>query len=336
MATAVGQDAGLGVRADLKDPDADAETRVLLTGSSGFVGGAMAQRLSILGFDVHCLERFVSNRYGVPTNKKIKTVFADLNDHWAVRSLVKQIQPEYVIHLAALSPVSASYDRWQEYLTCNFEATVNLAECCMREDSNLRQFLFAGTSECFGNQKTFPIKETAEYYPNSPYAVSKVAAVSYLRYMHDAYQFPVTLMFPFNSYGRSGCRHFITEKIIVQMLTKDTVRLGDPTPTRDLMYLSDHVAGYVAALGKEEAVGEAFNVCTGVGVTIEELARRIAELTKFKGELVWGTVPARPLDIQCLVGDNSKAARVLGWEPRVCLDDGLRVTVKMIKGELRV
>ncbi len=313
--------------------DVDADTRVLLSGSSGFVGNVMAPRLCDIGFDVYCLERFVSNRYCKPTNPKIKTVFADLNDHWAIRSIVKQIQPEYVVHLAALSPVSASYDRWQEYLTTNFEATVNLAECCMREDGNLKQFLFAATSECFGNQKTFPIKETAEYHPNSPYAVSKVAAVSYLRYMRDAYDFPVTIIFPFNSYGRAECKHFITEKIMWQMLTQETVKLGDPTPIRDLLYVSDHIEGYVAALGNPKAIGGSFNICTGKGVTIKELADKIAELTGFKGKLVWGTIPARPLDIQCLIGDNAKAKKVLGWKPKVSLNDGLERTVKMMKGE---
>ena len=313
----------------------DAETRVLITGTSGFVGGVLAPHLSNIGYDVYCLERYVSNRYNIPTNGKLKTVFADLNDHHAIDQLVRLIQPEYVIHLAALSPVSASYDRWQEYLTCNFTATVNLAECCMRDDSNLKQFLFAATSECYGNQDlAMPIKETALYYPNSPYAVSKVAAVHYLRYMREAYKFPVTLIFPFNSYGRANCKHFITEKIICQMLTKDTVHLGDPEPIRDLLYVTDHVEGYVSALGNKKAVGETFNICTGKGVTIRELVDKIGKLTGFKGKVVWGSIPRRPLDIDWLVGSNTKAAEVLGWKPSVSLDDGLKQTIKMLKKEV--
>jgi dTDP-glucose 4,6-dehydratase len=315
--------------------DVDADTRVLVSGSSGFVGGALAPQLADLGFSVTCLERYVSNRYNVPTHKKLKTVFADLNDHYAIQQLIRQIQPEYVIHLAALSPVSASYDRWQEYLTTNFEATVNLAESCMRDNHNLRQFMFAGTSECYGNQKDFPIPETASYYPNSPYSCSKVAAVEYLRYMWDAYRFPVTIIFPFNSYGRAECKHFVTEKIIWQMLTKDKILLGDPEPTRDLMFISDHCDGYLAALGNEKALGETFNICTGTGVTVRELVTNITKITGFKGEVVWGTIPARPLDVQCLIGDNTKARNVLGWTPKIKLDDGLRRTVELLKKEVK-
>jgi nucleoside-diphosphate-sugar epimerase len=152
--------------------------------------------------------------------------------------------------------------------------------------------------------------------------------------MHDAYSFPVTIIFPFNSYGRPECKHFITEKIIWQMLTQETVKLGDPEPVRDLMFITDHIDGYIAALGRGNAVGETFNICTGKGVTIKELTEKIAALTGFKGELVWGTIPSRPLDIQRLVGNYSKAANMLGWSPKVSLDEGLEQTVKQMKGEM--
>lgn len=309
--------------------------RICLTGSSGFVGGALAPYLAEKGFEVVCVERFVSNRYNTPTNRNIKTVFADLTDHPAIQRVIKQLKPEYIIHLAALSPVAPSYDRYTEFLEVNFNATVNLAESAMRDDCNLKQFVVAGTSECYGNQKEFPIKETAQYYPNSPYAVSKVAMVHYLQYMWDAYQFPVTIMFPFNSYGRANCKHFITEKIIWQMLTKRHICLGDPTPIRDLLFVTDHIEGYASVLGKKEALGEKFNICTGTGVSIKELTEKIRKFTGFDGEVVWGTVPSRPLDIDCLIGDNMKAQKVLNWSPKVSLDEGLERTVELLKKEVK-
>lgn len=313
----------------------EVEPRVLITGASGFVGGALAPFLVEKGFDVVGLERFVSNRYNIPTNRKIKTVFADLTDHVAIIHLMRQLKPEYIIHLAALSPVAPSYDHWSEFLETNFNATVNLAESAMRDNPNLKQFVAAGTSEVFGNQDEFPIKETAPFRPNSPYSASKVAMVHYLKYMWDAYRFPVTILFPYNTYGRPSCKHFITEKIVWQMLTQDKVFLGDPEPIRDLLYISDHVEGYSTVLGNEKALGETFNICTGTGVSIYTLVNKLSILTDFTGEVVWNTLPARPLDVMKLIGDNSKAKRILGWKPKIGLTEGLEKTVQILKSELK-
>ena len=308
--------------------------RVLVTGANGFIGNALTLFLSEKEFDVYALERYVSNRYNVPSNPKVKTVFADLTDYLAINSLVRQIKPEIIIHLAALTAVATSYDRWQEYLETNFNATVNLAETALRHDPNLKQFVMAGTSECYGNQDSVSrLTERAGYCPNSPYAVSKVAAINYLKYMWEAYRFPVTIMLPFNSYGRSNCRHFIVEHIISQMLTQKTVRLGDPEPVRDFLYVDDHVEGYFSVLNNKDALGETFNLCTGVGTSIRQLAEKTGVLTGYEGEIIWNTIPTRPLDIQNLVGDNTKATLRLRWEPKVSLDEGLKRTVKLLRND---
>jgi nucleoside-diphosphate-sugar epimerase len=118
------------------------------------------------------------------------------------------------------------------------------------------------------------------------------------------------------------------------MLTQKSVNLGDPEPTRDFLYVSDHVEGYLTVLDNWKAVGETFNVCTGKGVTIGDLSVKLEKFTGFQGEIVWGTLPTRPLDIMCLIGDNRKAGDVLGWKPKVELDVGLEKTVKMLKDEL--
>jgi len=308
--------------------------RVLVTGASGFIGSALTPFLASAGYDVYALERYVSNRYNVPSNAKIKTVFADLTDHLAIDSLIRQIRPEIMIHLAALSAVASSYNRWQEFLEVNFNGTVNLAESVLRHDSNLKQFVYAGSSECYGNQKKFPIKETAKYKPNSPYSVSKAASIRYLEYMWNCYSFPITILLPFNTYGRQSCQHFVTERIIWQMLNDQTVYLGDPEPTRDLLYIDDHVAAYLSTLNVPQALGERFNFCTGRGVSIKELTEKIRKLTNFKGNVVWNTITKRPLDITKLVGDNSKAKSILNWEPMVDLDSGLEKTVKILKGNM--
>jgi UDP-glucose 4-epimerase len=306
--------------------------RVLVTGTTGFIGSELAPRLSKIGHDVYCLERYMSGHYTPNGRKQLQTVYANLNDHFAIRNTIKTVQPEIIVHLAALTPVAYSYDRPSEVLETNFVATANLAETALRDDDNLRQFIFAGTSECYGNQTEFPIKEDARFYPTSPYSVSKLAAVNYLQYMHVAYNFPVTIIFPFNTYGRGHSKFFVVERMLSQMLNGEKeVHLGDPEPVRDFLYASDHVEGYVKALNHPEAVGEIFNICTGTGIKISELAKKCAEMTGFQGDIVWSTIPRRPLDIYTLIGDNTKARNVLGWTPTVSLEDGLKMTIEGLK-----
>jgi len=300
--------------------------KVLVTGGSGFIGSHLIPELVGLGHDVYSLERYVTGRYVLGGRRAVKTVFGDLRNHFAVRKIVRDIQPEAVIHLASVSPVSYSYDHPIEAMETNFLGTVNLAESCLREAPHFKHFLFAGTSEEYGNQENVPLKETAKLHPNSPYAVSKVAADNYLQYMYDAYDFPVTVLRNFNTYGRKDNTHFVVERIIVQMLQGNVVRLGDPTPIRDLMYVDDHVNSYLTCLDSDKAVGETFNFCTGHGVSIAKLVELIKQPTGFKSEIIWNTIPKRPLDIAVLIGDYSKAKRILGWEPKFTLETGIKLT----------
>lgn len=302
--------------------------KVLVTGGSGFIGSHLIPELVKLGYDVYSLERYVTGRYVLGGRRVVKTVFGDLRDDFHIRNVICRIQPDAVVHLASISPVSYSYDHPNEVLETNFLGTVNLAESCLREAPHFKHFLFAGTSEEYGDQKDMPLKENTELRPTSPYAVSKVAADKYLQYMRDAYNFPVTILRNFNTYGRKENTHFVVERIIVQMLKGKRVMLGDPKPVRDLLCVDDHVNSYVTCLGNDKAVGEVFNFCTGHGISIARLVECVKKLTNFKGEVVWNTIPERPLDPATLIGDYSKAKRLLGWKPHFTLEEGLKLTVK--------
>ncbi len=306
--------------------------RIFCTGTTGFVGKKLALELEKLGHDVTVLERYIAGRAPLASDHKFKTEYADLLDHTAIRGIISKVKPEAVFHLAAMSPVAFSYEQPTEYILTNFLATVNLAEAC-RAEGTVKHFLFAGSSEEYGNQTLFPIKETAELHPNSPYSLSKVAADKYLRYMWEAYEFPVTVLRPYNTYGRISDRHFVTESIIVQMLQrKNVVQLGDPEPIRDLMYVDDHVNAYLACFRHlEKSVGEAFNFGTGRGVSIRELVAVLKNLTDYTGKIEWNTIPKRPNDIRCLISDSSKAQRLLGWKAEVSLESGLEKTVEALR-----
>jgi len=306
--------------------------KVLVTGGSGFIGAELLPKLVELGHEVCSLERYVTGRYVL--GARTATVFGDLRDGFSIRKLVKDVQPEAVIHLAAISPVAYSYDHPQEVFEVNALGTINLAEACLREVPDFKHFLYAGTSEEYGNQDKFPVTENAELRPNSPYSVSKVAADKYLQYMRAAYDFPVTVLRPFNTYGRKDNTHFVVERTITQMLQGKTVRLGDPTPARDFIYVDDHVDAYLTCLNNPKAKGEVFNFCTGRDITIKGLIGLISKLTGFKGKVQWNTIPARPLDIKKLVGSYEKAKKVLEWRPKYTLEEGLKKTIEFWESKL--
>ncbi len=305
--------------------------KVLLTGVTGFIGSHLLPALA--DYEVFSLERYVTTRYAHGVRRNVKTVFGDLRDAHAVRGIVREIQPDVVVHLASISPVAYSYDHPQEVIDASLMATVNLAEACLREVPHFAQFLFASTSETYGNGPV-PKTEDTPQYPNSPYAVGKLAAEKYLLYMRDAYDFPVTVARPFNTYGRKRDTHFVVEKIVVQMLSGDRVLLGDPEPVRDLLYVEDHVAAYLACLRNERAIGEVYNFCMGQGIRIRDLVERLRAATGFDGEVVWDTIPKRPLDINVLIGSCAKAQETLGWTPRITLADGLARTVEYWRTQL--
>jgi GDP-mannose 4,6-dehydratase len=307
--------------------------KVVVTGATGFIGSHIVPELLERDYDVYALERYVTGRYVLGNLRNVKTVFGDLKDFFAIRKIIHEIQPSAVIHLAAVSPVAYSYDHPQENIETNLIGTVNLAEACLREVPNFKQLLFASTSETYGNGPS-PKTEDTPQNPNSPYAVSKLACEKYLLYMKDAYGFPITILHNFNTYGRKDNVHFVVERTIVQMLQGKTVRLGDPTPIRDFMYVADHVSSYLTCLGNEKAIGEVFNFCTGKAVSIKQLVQLIAELCGFRNEVVWDTIPSRPLDINVLVGDYSKAKKILNWEPKFTLEEGLRLTIDFWKKKL--
>ena len=155
--------------------------KVLVTGATGFIGSELAKRLEAKGYNVEILERYVTGRYALDKKSNYVLHYASLTDYPAIRSIVRESQPDYVVHLAALSAVSFSYDHFIEVSEANYLGTINLAEACHREVNHFKQFLFAGTSEEYGvtlRDRSTKLSENSQLSPNSPYAVAKVAGIS--------------------------------------------------------------------------------------------------------------------------------------------------------------
>jgi len=311
-------------------PQSNSSLRILVTGSVGFIGRNLVPKLVELGHEVWSLERYVTGR----TNLFPNTIYADLRDGYAIRKAVRQANPHVIIHLAAFSPVSYSYDRPQEVVENNLLGTINLAEEALRDLHGLTQFIFASTSETYGNNGKKEQDEGSPLQPESPYAVSKVACENYIQYLGRAYDFPYTIMKPFNTYGRLNDTHFLVESAITQMLNGKELWLGDPNPIRDWLYVDDHVDAYLRAAGNEKALGNAINVCLGRGYSIKETVEKIAKIVKFHGEIRWNSIPARPNESKIIVGNNTKARELIGWSPKYSLDQGLEITVRKWRDKL--
>lgn len=316
--------------------------KVLITGISGFLGGYLAERLLRDGHEVAGFCR-QSNRLNHPTFQRLlgkaQMYYGSLTDQHAVRWMVKDFQPDVIFALGAITPVSYSFDHPQEVGECNYIGTINLAEAALRECPRLKRFVQASSMETFGsNPKREAFTEEDKQIPAAPYAVAKVAAEKYVcDYLHYAHNFPGIGLRQTNAYGRAENDFFICERIIVQMLKGDVCNLGDPRPVRNFIFVDDLIDLYVALMTADDVVnGEVFVTGPDNGLAIEALAGKIAAMLDWRGTINWNTRPVRPGEIMYLNSRADKLKRLIGWEPKVSLDEGLKRTIAIWKKNLGV
>jgi dTDP-glucose 4,6-dehydratase len=307
--------------------------KVFVTGATGFIGENLVSKLLERNHEVYALCRIVTDRT-LTLPKDVNIIYGDISEGHFLKKVIRQIKPEIVIHLVAPSSVYYGHYHPEENFETTVYGTINMQKAC-ENLSSLEKFIFAGTSEEYGNQDLFPIKEDAPLKPNQPYAIAKVAADKYLQYCHDAQGFPSITVRPFNTYGRLKNFTFVAERIIYQMLISKMVLLGNSEPIRDLLYVSDHVEGYIKTVETpfnvfESSDVKALNLCSGVGTSILELSELIKSIVHFDGEIHWNKTNIRYTEIGKLIGDYGLASKLLGWKPQYSLREGLNLTVKKI------
>jgi nucleoside-diphosphate-sugar epimerase len=243
---------------------------------------------------------------------------------------------DVVCHLAALIAIPYSYVAPRSYVRTNVEGTLNVVEAARR--LSVRRVVHTSTSEVYGTAIRVPIDEEHPLQGQSPYSASKIGADKIAESYYRSFDTGVVTLRPFNTFGpRQSARAFIPT-IISQALTQDVIKLGSLTPERDMTFVTDTVAGFVAASVTPGIEGQTINLGTGSTYTIGHFAERILKLMGVEKEIVADTARMRPdkSEVLKLVSDNALAAKLMGWSPQVDLDEGLRQSIEFIRRNIHL
>ncbi len=305
---------------------------VLVTGAGGFIGSHLTEALARSGRRVRCLLRYGSSgdlgflaelpaelRAGLDIRR------GDLLDGEFVADCCRGI--DTVFHLGARISIPYSYEAPRDTFQVNALGTLNVIEAVRR--AGVRRMVHVSTSEVFGSAVQVPMDESHRLKAQSPYAASKIAADKLVESYVCSFGLPAVILRPFNTFGPRQSPRAVISTIIDQALRGGPVRLGSLWPRRDFTFVEDTVQGFIRAGEVETALGETFNLGTGRDVAIGTLAETIGALLGTPLEIVADDRRQRPPDseVSRLLSDNGKARRLLGWEPRVSLEDGLRRTI---------
>jgi len=309
--------------------------RVLVTGAGGFIGSHLAERLVREGAEVHAMVHYNAlSSWGnldlvAPEVKShLRVTLGNIEDSDYVMHACRGM--DVVFHLAALIAIPYSYIAPRSYLRANVEGTLNVLEAARR--LGVGRVIHTSTSEVYGTALREPIDEDHPLQGQSPYSASKIGADKMAESYWRSFETEVVTLRPFNTFGpRQSARAFIPT-IISQALERDEIRLGSLDPLRDMTFVSDTVAGYLAAANAPNIAGETINLGTGETRSIGDFAERILSLMGVEKPVVQETDRMRPAksEVGKLVSDNSKARRLLGWSPSIGIDDGLRATIEFI------
>jgi NAD dependent epimerase/dehydratase len=310
---------------------------VLVTGAGGFIGSHLAERLVQLGAKTRVLVHYRGNgSWGwldeSPLRNEMQVIAGDVRDRDVVAEAMKGVS--VVFHLAALIGIPYSYHAPSSYVDTNIGGTLNVLQAA--RDLGTQRVVHTSTSEVYGTARYVPIDESHPLHAQSPYSATKIGADKLAESFHLSFGLPVVTIRPFNTFGPRQSERAVIPTIIAQMLSGETVRLGNLTPTRDLNYVSNTVEGFIVAASAEAAVGKTINIGSGREISIRELVDLIGRLTGRQPRVEADRERERPenSEVERLLADASLARQTMGWEPRVSLEDGLQHTIGFIRDNL--
>jgi len=308
---------------------------ILITGSTGFIGSHLTELCVELGYNVKAFDRYnPNNNWGWLENSKYKdnfeVILGDIRDYDSVSKAMNGCSS--VFHLAALIGIPYSYVSPLAYIRTNIEGTYNVLEAA--KNLNLEQVLITSTSETYGTAQYIPIDEKHPLVGQSPYSATKIAAdqlaISYSR----SFDMPIKIVRPFNTYGPRQSARAIIPTIISQLLNgKNSIALGNLSPTRDLTYVADTCNGFIDIYESDSLFGEVVNIGMNSEISVGELANLIANLmcTDISIESSEERVRPKNSEVERLVCNNSKLLKHTSWIPKHSLKKGIMTVIEWMK-----
>lgn len=310
---------------------------VAVTGGDGFIGSHLVGMLLSEGYAVRALAQYNSfgdfgwledvARSHRPAAGKFEIMAGDVRDPNFCREFVRGCGT--VFHLAALIAIPYSYVAPDSYVDTNVKGTLNM--CQAARDEGVDRIIVTSTSEVYGTALYVPISETHPRQPQSPYSATKIGADALALSFYNAFDLPVVVARPFNTYGPRQSARAIIPTIISQIAAGHSViKVGDLSPTRDFNYVEDTCRGFIALANAEGIEGREINIASGTEIS---MADTLALIAKVMGRNVTFEVDPRRIrpsksEVRRLCGDNSVITSLTDWRPKVSLEDGLRRTAE--------
>jgi len=304
--------------------------QILITGADGFIGSHLTEELVRLGTDVRAFVFYNSfNSWGwlddspAEIRKNCEVFAGDIRDPHGVKQAMKGC--DIVFHLAALIGIPYSYHSPDAYVDTNVKGTLNVVQAARELD--VSKVVHTSTSEVYGTARFVPITEEHPLQGQSPYSASKIGADHIAMSFYNAFDTPVSILRPFNTYGPRQSSRAVIPTVITQIANgMRKIKLGALHPTRDFSYIKDTVRGFMAVAKSEKSVGEVINIGSDFEVSIGETANLIAEIMGVDIEIETDQDRIRPnkSEVERLWADNSKVKALAGWEPMYDGKDGFR------------
>lgn len=300
---------------------------VLVTGADGFIGSHLVERLLSEECNVRALSYYNSfNDWGWLNDMhhpQLEVVSGDVRDPNFCRHISEG--RDTVFHLAALIAIPYSYVAPDSYVDTNIKGTLNMLQAA--RDCGVERIIVTSTSEVYGTARHVPIDEAHPRQPQSPYSATKIGADAIAMSFYNAFNLPVVIARPFNTYGPRQSARAIIPTIITQIAAgKKEIKVGDLTPTRDFNFVTDTAAGFVALAKTPGIEGRDINIATGTEVSMQQTLDTIARL--MGGGVTYVTDPERlrpaKSEVFRLCGDNRLITSLTDWRPQVTLEEGLQ------------
>lgn len=304
--------------------------KILVTGADGFIGSHLCEALLAKGYEVRALSYYNSfNNWGWLEeihSPGLEVVSGDVRDPNFCRHITKGCSTVY--HLAALIAIPYSYVAPDSYVDTNIKGTLNMCQAAM--DCGVDRLVVTSTSEVYGTAQYVPIDELHPRQPQSPYSATKIGADAIAKSFYNAFDLPVVIARPFNTYGPRQSARAIIPTIIGQIASgAKEIKVGDLTPTRDFNFVKDTAQGFIAIGEANGMEGREINIATGTEVSMEQTLTTIAELMHSDVEYVVDKQRLRPAksEVFRLCGDNTLITELTGWHPCYSLREGLQATI---------